>query len=648
MDSNYRLSVNIAIVGPVSVGKSTLLNALFTKTYSDMKLRRTTMIPQIYHETDNENQYKDKPAKLIRAQNTEINKKILEMRNAGTALKVTDIAEMEYYVPRIPKFVNLLKNVYLSIYDIPGLNDNGNSTAYFDYLSSNFHKFDVVILVFDVNSGINTTDEIKILDTILQLIDEHRKKYDMNKHLIVLANKCDDMVLDENSEYQLGEEQEENRKQMSDILIEKTSKYPNLTYDLIPICAEDSYIYRMIDALMINELDIKYINKVGLNECGRKHWKNKMDDSAKRKMLTSMLDADEIDIKERLKTVGFGTLIKSLKKIIESHDSLIQYNWLLDRIKYGATNLDNSFNKVDISTEITQYVKYYNRSIHLRKEYDVVGAKSDSMYIIEKMCQFIKGYISHIEQYITSPQDNITNILAHVKKITEILVKIKKTHEYTIVLQETVELLDLTKVRIHTILVKKQLDCGTQNIIDNLSNILDKLHEYEADCQSFQLVKSIINQSNITGNFKFKTESFITIIDDIVNKKYLTSQQIVQLLCTYILELYKIYSQQNNCNYSRMINTRLFWDNISAPFSNPFFKLLYGLKTELNNSIFNMPTEFIYIKNSMDDMPVVELYLIKYINQVYEKKVLINNYLDMVFHIENNDYLKRDENVSNV
>ena len=50
----------------------------------------------------------------------------------------------------------------------------------------------------------------------------------------------------------------------------------------------------------------------------------------------------------------------------------------------------------------------------------------------------------------------------------------------------------------------------------------------------------------------------------------------------------------------------------------------------------------------LEDMPVVELYLIKYINQVYEKKVLINNYLDMVFHIENNDYLKSNDNVSNV
>lgn len=38
-------NIHIAILGPVSAGKSTLLNALFSNTFSDMKRKKTTMTP---------------------------------------------------------------------------------------------------------------------------------------------------------------------------------------------------------------------------------------------------------------------------------------------------------------------------------------------------------------------------------------------------------------------------------------------------------------------------------------------------------------------------------------------------------------------------------------------------------------------------
>ena len=37
MDNKERFNINIAICGPVSVGKSTLLNSLFVSQFSDMK-----------------------------------------------------------------------------------------------------------------------------------------------------------------------------------------------------------------------------------------------------------------------------------------------------------------------------------------------------------------------------------------------------------------------------------------------------------------------------------------------------------------------------------------------------------------------------------------------------------------------------------
>ena len=45
-----RNQINIAILGAVSAGKSTLLNSVFSETYSQCKIIRTTMVPQVYYE----------------------------------------------------------------------------------------------------------------------------------------------------------------------------------------------------------------------------------------------------------------------------------------------------------------------------------------------------------------------------------------------------------------------------------------------------------------------------------------------------------------------------------------------------------------------------------------------------------------------
>ena len=55
-------TINIAILGCISSGKSTLMNSFFSETYSDMKIMKTTMIPQIYN-TDINIKYDDKHTK---------------------------------------------------------------------------------------------------------------------------------------------------------------------------------------------------------------------------------------------------------------------------------------------------------------------------------------------------------------------------------------------------------------------------------------------------------------------------------------------------------------------------------------------------------------------------------------------------------
>ena len=137
-------TINFGIIGCVSSGKSTLLNSLFCDTYSDMKIKRTTMIPQVYL-CDPKITKNKTYAKEIRAQNEKINKKIIEQTEAKKALTIQECYEQVYSVSPIENFIKLPANTNVAIFDIPGLNDSQTKTIYFQYLRNNFYKFDYVL-----------------------------------------------------------------------------------------------------------------------------------------------------------------------------------------------------------------------------------------------------------------------------------------------------------------------------------------------------------------------------------------------------------------------------------------------------------------------------------------------------------------------
>src|SRR5271157_5013551 len=91
------LYINVCILGPTSVGKSTLLNALFVKQYSDMKIKRTTTVPQRYCEYKiNKNALVDKFLTEIITKNTKKNNEIIKKTQEGGDIKYEDIVELTY------------------------------------------------------------------------------------------------------------------------------------------------------------------------------------------------------------------------------------------------------------------------------------------------------------------------------------------------------------------------------------------------------------------------------------------------------------------------------------------------------------------------------------------------------------------------
>ena len=187
------------------------------------------------------------------------------------------------------------------MYDIPGLDDGETKPIYFDWINNNFHKFDVVFFIVDIQRALNTSDERDILNLIADNIAKHK---DLNIKLVTLVNKCDDMYYDDkdcdSSYFSFGkkpakehkervllmdEEYTEMFDQIKEVL-KKTAqeKQVKIAKYKFPISAEDAFIYRMYNENHEAELDIKFANKFGINEHGRSRW-NRMSNKHKQEFI---------------------------------------------------------------------------------------------------------------------------------------------------------------------------------------------------------------------------------------------------------------------------------------------------------------------------------------------------------------------------
>jgi small GTP-binding protein len=245
--------INLAIIGPVSAGKSTLLNALLMGMYSDAKMKRTTMLPQVYEHV--EQALDDHMAQEIRKINAKANTSALAKREAGIFQR-QDCKEIHHKVSFKDTLLTTQVGAKFRIYDIPGIND-GATQVYMQYLADTIQTFDIILFVIDVRNGLNTTDETQLL--------RQMKEMRPDAALIIIVNKCDAMVVDEESGdmVEIGDpELSECYSQIQKILKQELTKRPFL---MIPMAAEDAFIYRFVNHFKntgVDQLDDKYIDKL--------------------------------------------------------------------------------------------------------------------------------------------------------------------------------------------------------------------------------------------------------------------------------------------------------------------------------------------------------------------------------------------------
>jgi len=313
---NNMLRINVGIIGCVSVGKTTLTNAILGSQYSDTEIHQNTFIPQIYRETKNTDQIiPSANIKSIRSLNLKSNQTITEALNVGQVIGVS------FPIHDIPKITDLFEpssDITYTITDYPPLEKL--TGTYLDLVKTHIHASDIIIFVTDLTRALTTPEEISTLRFLLNISSKN------NSRIICLMNKCDDIYHDTTQNDLVFTDTEHER-----IYIKANNTLKDITKSMgvsldkctpfIPISSEITYIFRALRIYPQIPLDETYINKLCISEYGSAQWKKNYENirNYTSKQILELFN-NETNYLDRLSDSGFGAFRILLQNIVRTYE----------------------------------------------------------------------------------------------------------------------------------------------------------------------------------------------------------------------------------------------------------------------------------------------------------------------------------------
>jgi len=411
-------NINLCFVGGVSTGKSTVLNGIFCEQLTQCKIKRTTMVPTIY--VENENNIDLEPEEIFK-RIEEKNKEIIELTESGQKLERKMYNELVFNVGKLD--INILEGSYVNVYDIPGLNDARTKDIYYDYLETNFHKFNLVVFMVDIHSGLNTSDEMDMLKFITNNTWE---QFDRNKrqiYTLVVVNKADDMRLDEDTGLlEITGELSEMYEQVENTITKEfaTKNIADSLIGIIPLCAIDAYLYRMVKKHGRGfKLSPEQILKIGVNENGKKF--STLKPATQETRVYDILK-DQSFIETMIKLSGFSRLESILHKFLQENDkgSKLRIDNLLYELKklpkLSEVAFDNNwFDLPRILALVEQYCKIYDNI----KKIDTNEHKAIVTSFVEELTTILR---QKVRGWTTFNSGTISCLIDAYNKFVELII----------------------------------------------------------------------------------------------------------------------------------------------------------------------------------------------------------------------------------
>ena len=361
--NDLRLSIRVAIVGCVSTGKSTLLNALLGVKLSDTRIRRNTMLPNVYKEMNASSTKLSlrTSAKACLENNRNINQAILQNR---VNLTGSSMREIHYVIPKMYDFLRLGDGLPLDLYDIPGIDDAKTSNIYYNYIDHAFDQFNVIIMVVDITESFNTDASLSLLRRIA---DNARLRPLQPKHVVVIANKCDHMEVLSNGTLRFHDtELVEMYQQMTDTVHEQLKGMIHVRYSIHRMSAQDTFAYRAYqrDPSSLDDVeDRALLDRMGANEFGRRKWSTW---DVGRRMLRMKHVLSSNDAESALRVSGYVAFRQYMTEAVgQREQQLFLISNLLHQLNHtieSSNNNDDMYTFEDVHTAATQIDRVFCRN----------------------------------------------------------------------------------------------------------------------------------------------------------------------------------------------------------------------------------------------------------------------------------------------
>lgn len=635
---SFHNNIHIAILGPVSAGKSTFLNSLFSNTFSDMKRKKTTMLPQIYKTTSDKAIIHSTDE--IYQMNHESNERILKLREENKYTQ-TDFKELVYNVAPIPDFINLPdKTATYSILDMPGLNCGGGDNMYFNYIQSISKDIDIYILVFDINSGLNTTDEVNILTMIAKEIEKNKHGF---VHIII--NKCDDVEYTSSDKFRF---QDEELQELYDRCIEISDKYLKDTRGKItisPLCSSNLYVFRGTKN-NIDTIDEKHLDKIIINECGKPELMKLKTIDLKRKFITGLITNPESTMYcNWMESTGYYLFQQNLNEMLKmsNYIKIVEHHILInlmDILAKPITNFDETSSMmVELNLSIQQLasiVKKYIvpdnittiiKSITMKlDDYLTKGIDTYTGSTVETADSFIdkiSNFFSKIKNLFTSNPLEIAHEKLHAKRISllnnQLALKYDEKIFKELVHRKLINMDYFKQSVANTLMVSQDSPYVTNIIIDlitSISNICDNNSEYlNIILQRFQelpISNMFLEHSSDYIKCSDKPEYHKSFCDMItLIAKHINVYDEIGI--SHIINLLSKYFKPNH------INTKGVAENMHADFKKQLNLVNYWITSHFTK-INNAPKEVGYVYY------VIKSHLHTYVDAVFPISMIIKSF----------------------
>ena len=408
-------NINICFVGGVSTGKSTALNSVFGKKLTQCHFKRTTMVPTVYIENSTDTSDSDSIYETILHKNQEIIRKT-ETSGVQTFSK-DDYTELVFNVGKLD--INIIENSFVNVYDIPGLNDPRTKSVYYEYLDTNFHKFNIIVFCVDIRSGLNTSDEFDILDFIANNTRMQGKTNGRNVFTLVVVNKADDMQLNvERDEVMVTGELKEMFEHVERTVTEEFRKneIADKLIGIIPLCALDAYLYRMVQKFGSDfKLTPEQILKIGINENGKKFSINTPEEQ-ENKVYEILQDGKFIET--MIKLSGFSQFEKMLQRFLLVAGKKIR----IDNILYELRKLPaitretfDTYSIIESYMSIHKGIKTIDEDLfhtHVKEFVEVIvrlfTAKLEQISVVKSLIKYYDEFVDSIMRPFFSDYYDVT------------------------------------------------------------------------------------------------------------------------------------------------------------------------------------------------------------------------------------------------